>query len=124
MPLSFVWDFFVEGSAAYLGWWTYDPPVGPYVAMGRGNVPLLWPMILMFIWPNLIAWLAHTDPVLGSNRIERAFGLRGASGLPRLGAWLVASQVTFLAINVLPLAGVWYVLGYPSPWVACHPRCP
>src|SRR5690606_26346750 len=29
IPVNYVWDFFVEGVATALGWWTYDPGIGP-----------------------------------------------------------------------------------------------
>jgi hypothetical protein len=69
VPVTWVWNLCIEGFAAYMGWWTYRPPIGPYLDMGRGNWPLLWPMLLMFGWINLIAWMV--GPPEDSNRLNR-----------------------------------------------------
>lgn len=134
VPLTFLWNIFVEGTAAYMGWWTYDPPIGPYLDMGRGNFPLLWPMLLMFTWPNLIAWLVGLPEESGQlNRLERWFGFEqrlrahfgdrappepGAGGrglqLQRLGIWIAAFQLTFILCLILPNAGLRLVTGWSS----------
>jgi len=69
VPLTFVWNLIVEGFAAWAGWWTYDPGIGPILDMGRGNWPLTWPLFLMFGWINLIAWVV--GPPDESNRINK-----------------------------------------------------
>lgn len=76
VPLTFVWNLVVEGFAAYMGWWTYEPGFGPVLDMGRGNWPLLWPMLVMFGWINLIAWLVGLPEEHDRlNRLERWTGL-------------------------------------------------
>ncbi len=52
IPVTWLWNFAIEGFAAYMGWWSYDPGIGPVIDMGRGNWPLLWPMTLMLGGPT------------------------------------------------------------------------
>jgi hypothetical protein len=74
VPVTWVWNLCIEGFAASVGWWTYQPPVGPFLDMGRGNWPLLWPMLLMFGWINLIAWMVGPpEDEHRPNRIEQLF---------------------------------------------------
>lgn len=76
IPLNYVWDFLVEGAAAYFGWWTYDPGIGPVLEWETGGrITLLWTIGLMCVWPNLIAYWAGKPPVKGLNHMERFFRL-------------------------------------------------
>ncbi|MCU4186860.1 spirocyclase AveC family protein [Acidiferrimicrobium sp. IK] len=83
VPVGVVWDLTVETTSAYFGWWTYNPGFGPEIHFARGNQPLLWPMILMCIWPNLIAYVAGKPQARGLNVIERSFGLGRMIRSPR-----------------------------------------
>jgi hypothetical protein len=76
IPVNYAWDFLVEGMAAAMGWWTYDPGMGPTLTFGNGGrITLLWSIGLMCFWPNLIAYWAGKPPVGGLNHFERFFGL-------------------------------------------------
>jgi len=76
IPVNYAWDFFVEGIAAAMGWWTYDPGMGPVLTFSSGGqITLLWTIGLMCFWPNLIAYWAGKPPVRGLNHFERFFGL-------------------------------------------------
>jgi hypothetical protein len=76
IPVNYAWDFLVEGVAAAMGWWTYDPGMGPVLTFGNGGqITLLWTIGLMCFWPNLIAYWAGKPPVRGLNHFERFFGL-------------------------------------------------
>jgi hypothetical protein len=76
IPVNYVWDFFVEGFATALGWWTYDPGIGPVLEWGSGGrITLLWTIGLMCTWPNLIAYWAGKPPIRGLNHLERFCGL-------------------------------------------------
>lgn len=76
IPVNFAWDFFVEGIAAAMGWWTYDPGMGPVLTFaGGGQITLLWTIGLMCFWPNLIAYWAGKPPARGLNHFERFFRL-------------------------------------------------
>jgi hypothetical protein len=76
IPVNYVWDFFVEGFATALGWWTYDPGIGPVLEWDSGGrITLLWTIGLMCTWPNLIAYWAGKPPIRGLNHLERFCGL-------------------------------------------------
>lgn len=73
IPVNYVWDFVVEGTATAMGWWTYDPGIGPVLEWGDGGgrITLLWTIGLMCVWPNLIAYWAGKPPIRGLNHFER-----------------------------------------------------
>lgn len=76
IPVNYTWDLFVEGTAAAMGWWTYDPGMGPVLTFDNGGrFTLLWTIGLMTFWPNLIAYWAGKPPVRGLNHFERFFAL-------------------------------------------------
>lgn len=79
IPFGFAWDFIVEGTATYFGWWQYEPVIGPHVSWASGgNMPLLVPIILFMAgWPNFVVWISG-DPrtsLYKLGRIERMFNL-------------------------------------------------
>lgn len=72
IPVNYLWDFAVEGTAALMGWWTYDPGMGPVLEWpDGGRITLLWTIGLMCTWPNLIAYWAGKPPIRGLNHMER-----------------------------------------------------
>lgn len=72
IPVNYVWDFVVEGTATAMGWWTYDPGIGPVLEWASGGrITLLWTIGLMCIWPNLIAYWCGKPPIRGLNHLER-----------------------------------------------------
>ncbi len=72
IPVNYIWDFLVEGTATAMGWWTYDPGIGPVLEWDSGGrITLLWTIGLMCIWPNLIAYWAGKPPIRGLNHLER-----------------------------------------------------
>jgi hypothetical protein len=76
IPVNYAWDLLVEGTAAAMGWWTYDPGMGPVLTFDNGGrFTLLWTIGLMCVWPNLIAYWAGKPPVRGLNHFERFFAL-------------------------------------------------
>lgn len=76
IPVNYAWDFAVEGTATAMGWWTYDPGLGPVLVWGNGGrITLLWTVGLMCTWPNLIAYWAGKPPIRGLNHLERFCGL-------------------------------------------------
>jgi hypothetical protein len=76
IPINYIWDFVVEGTATAMGWWTYDPGIGPVLEWSNGGrITLLWTVGIMCTWPNLIAYWAGKPPVRGLNHFERFFGL-------------------------------------------------
>ena len=75
VPVGVVWDLSVETTSAYFGWWTYNPGFGPEIIFAHGRQPLLWPLILLCIWPNFVAYMSGKPNGRGLNTLERAFGL-------------------------------------------------
>ncbi|MFZ0907027.1 MAG: spirocyclase AveC family protein, partial [Mycobacterium sp.] len=72
IPVNYVWDFVVEGTATAMGWWTYDPGIGPVLEWGNGGrITLLWTIGIMCVWPNLIAYWAGKPPIRGLNHFAR-----------------------------------------------------
>jgi hypothetical protein len=72
IPVNYVWDFVVEGTATAMGWWTYDPGIGPVLVWANGGrITLLWTIGIMCVWPNLIAYWAGKPPIRGLNHFER-----------------------------------------------------
>jgi len=72
IPVNYVWDFVVEGTATAMGWWTYDPGIGPVLEWASGGrITLLWTIGIMCTWPNLIAYWAGKPPIRGLNHLER-----------------------------------------------------
>jgi Spirocyclase AveC-like len=72
IPVNYVWDFVVEGTAAAMGWWTYDPGLGPLIEWSNGGrITLVWTIGLMCVWPNLIAYWCGKPPIRGLNHLER-----------------------------------------------------
>ncbi|MBE1551921.1 hypothetical protein GGC64_006008 [Mycobacterium sp. OAS707] len=103
IPVNYVWDFVVEGTATALGWWTYDPGIGPVLEWDSGGrITLLWTIGIMCTWPNLIAYWAGKPPIRGLNHLERFCGLerfirakvpaREPASVNRSGAVAVAAQ--------------------------------
>jgi hypothetical protein len=141
IPVTWIWNFVIEGGAAYMGWWSYDPGIGPTIDMGRGNWPLLWPMTLMFGWINLIAYVVgfpedddrlnrlerffRLDRLLARDRYRRAgasIGLDPSHGnvrfqLLRFGAWSAFFQVTFLLTLVVPLHLMRHLTGWAGDFL-------
>src|ERR1700710_1419607 len=77
IPFNYFWDFVVEGTATAMGWWTYDPGIGPVLEWGNGGrITLLWTIGIMTFWPNLIAYWAGKPPIRTLNHFERFLGLR------------------------------------------------
>ncbi|CAN5505248.1 hypothetical protein BH11ACT8_BH11ACT8_12880 [soil metagenome] len=76
VPVNVAWDFLVEGVATAMGWWSYDPGIGPVLQWGNGaQITTMWTIGLMCFWPNLIAYWAGKPPVRTLNHMERFFGL-------------------------------------------------
>jgi hypothetical protein len=113
IPVNYAWDFLVESTAAAMGWWVYDPGLGPHMDFANGGkFTLLWTIGIMSFWPNLIAYWAGKPPVRTLNHFERFTGLQrftrprppvqDAGHPPRSGVsggTLVADQRTMAPVN-------------------------
>jgi hypothetical protein len=133
-PVTFLWNLVVEGAATAAGLWTYDPPIGPAIRWANGaHWPLMWPVLLMFGWINLIAWMVGPpEEQHQPNKIERLFGLAGrlapsAAGDPthggarfqavRLLVWIVFFNLTFALLLDVPLLAMRVLGGFNSPFL-------
>ncbi|MCW2831294.1 MAG: hypothetical protein JWP31_1986 [Aeromicrobium sp.] len=105
IPVNYVWDFVVEGVASAMGWWTYDPGIGPVLEWSNGGrITLLWTIGIMCTWPNLIAYWAGKPPVRGLNHLERFLRLErftrpkieAVDVAPGSGSTLTAERTTAL----------------------------
>lgn len=77
VPVNYAWDFLVEATAAAMGWWVYDPGIGPHIEFANGGkFTLLWTIGLMTFWPNIIAYWAGKPPIRTLNHFERFLGLQ------------------------------------------------
>lgn len=108
IPVNYVWDFVVEGSATAMGWWTYDPGIGPVLEWGSGGrITLLWTIGIMCVWPNLIAYWAGKPPIRGLNHFERFCRLdrftRPKASLPAESSGSVSPGGVGTAIKAAPL---------------------
>jgi hypothetical protein len=100
IPVNLVWDFVVEGAATAMGWWTYDPGMGPVLEWSNGGrITLLWTVGIMCTWPNLIAYWAGKPPIRGLNHFERFFRLERFT-LPKVPSRLAADVAAGGAVAV------------------------
>ncbi|WP_082995648.1 spirocyclase AveC family protein [Mycobacterium alsense] len=109
VPVNYVWDFTVEGTASALGWWTYDPGIGPVLQWGSGGrITLLWTIGIMCVWPNLIAYWAGKPPIRGLNHLERFLRLdrftspKPVAGEPEVSSTRPGTTATAVAVAEAP----------------------
>ena len=73
VPTGYILNLCVEGFSTYMGWWQYEPIIGPYIDWSHvspdhvGTYPLFDPVVIAIIWPTTIAIL--TDSV-GESKYE------------------------------------------------------
>ncbi|MGI4801289.1 MAG: hypothetical protein ACRYG8_46160 [Janthinobacterium lividum] len=143
LPVTFLWNLIIEGWATYAGWWTYDPPFGPAIRWSNGSYwPLLWPVMLMLGWINLIAWMIRMPAEQHRpNYIERLFRVDRLLTSPRwstnpadlthvdtssgnaawqalrLLVWIVFFNLSFALTLNLPLSLMRFATGLRSQWL-------
>lgn len=110
IPVNYLWDFIVEGSATAMGWWTYDPGIGAVLQWpSGGRITLLWTIGLMCTWPNLIAYWCGKPPVRGLNHLERFCRLDRFTR-PKQSSLTVGEQTAFdgggVAVAARPAVGM------------------
>lgn len=121
LPVFYAFDLIFEGTTTYLGYWTYGYTFGPAVHLGHGTFPLLWPILeqVPFIALAAIALVWRDDR--GRDVFHRAVArLRPgpARAAALTGTWIVAVNVTFLALTTLPLMALRWVAGPDMPFLA------
>src|SRR3546814_14928264 len=70
-PLFVLYQFYVEGSSVATGWWTYEVVIGPDLDSARGQLPLIFPVLLGRWAGGLVTLLVPRQPQ-GIRRSERA----------------------------------------------------
>jgi len=121
VPLLIAWDLLVEGVASALGWWNYTTlPVGPHLPLGRGSMPLLWPLFLV-AWPNVVTiWASRGEGQL--TWFERRMGVAHVRQgwrreLARLGAWILVFNITYMVLVDGPPIVYRLLFGHASVYV-------
>lgn len=105
-PLFLAYQLYVEGSSVANGWWTYDVVIGPAITSARGQLPVIFPVLLGLWAAGLVALLTRRD-ALGLWWHERALGVAAVTPgfrreLARTGAFILLFQVSTFAINIAP----------------------
>ena len=117
-PLFLAYQIYVEGSSVANGWWTYDVIIGPALETENGRLPLIFPL-LIGLWAGwFIGMLADRDENGFMPHELRA----GVPAIPvgghrewtRLWSMIVAFQVTFFIVNVIPAIIGRALFGGPS----------
>ena len=117
-PLYCGYQLMVEGAAVSNGYWTYEALIGPVMAGEKGNLPIVFPILLGAWAAGMIALVARTDAQglfwhdrwLGVDRIAPGF----TRELARAGALTLVFQVTFFVVNTLPVLIGRPLFGGPS----------
>lgn len=117
-PLFLAYQLYVEGSSVANGWWTYDVVVGPALTSDKGQLPIIFPVLLGLWAAGLVALLARRDGE-GFWWHERRLGVpRLAAGakreLARAGAFALLFQLSMFAINIGPAIVGRLLFGGPS----------
>ena len=103
-PLFLAYQLFVEGSSVANGWWTYDVVIGPAIHSAKGNLPLIFPVLLGLWTAYFVAQLAVRDED-GFWWHERRLGVPGVAPgarreLARAGAMILLFQLSFFVFNI------------------------
>jgi len=117
-PLFVAYQLFTEGSSVANGWWTYDLVIGPTLRSDKGQLPVIFPVLLGAWAAGLVALLARRDAngfcwherTLGVDRTPAGFRREAA----RAGAFILLFQVTTFAVNILPAIVGRLLFGGPS----------
>lgn len=117
-PLFLAYQIYVEGSSVANGWWTYDTVIGPALESEKGQLPLVFPL-LIGLWAGLFVGMLADRDEAGFMKHERLAG--AATKAPgwrleftRLWSMIVAFQLTFLLINLAPAMIGRTMFGGPS----------
>lgn len=105
-PLFVLYQLYVEGSSVANGWWTYDVVIGPAIDSDRGQLPLIFPVLLGLWAGGLVALLVPRD-AQGFRWHERALHVNAISPgwkreAARAAAFILLFQISMFVINIAP----------------------
>ena len=116
LPLFYLWDLFLEGTAAYLGWWSYTEPWGPTIGKTAANgfpmrFPLVHPLLIFVAYGLITVWVIDRRDDLGRHRFEVLLGAhRVKEGwkreLARLGSWVFMMNALYFVFLIVPLVAI------------------
>jgi hypothetical protein len=107
VPFFYLWDFAVEGFAAYMGWWTYVDPLPPVMRTAHGMLPLLHPIGIFTLYGTVMTWLLVRRDDRGDPSFE---ALGGVSKIPagrarefrRAITWIIVMNGVYLVLLTAP----------------------
>lgn len=107
-PIFYLWDLFIEGVAAGLGWWSYTTVYGPAILTDRGNFPVVYPLLLFVFYGIVATWVLDSRDDRGQFRHElimRVNKLRPGwrRELGRALSWVVMMNVVYWVALEFPL---------------------
>ena len=110
-PVFYLWDLFVEGFAAGLGWWSYTTVYGAAILTDRGNFPLLYPLLLFVFYGVVTTWVLDQRDDSGRHRHETLLRVhRVRAGwrreVARVASWVAMMNAVYLVTLILPLVAV------------------
>src|SRR3546814_665618 len=117
-PLFVLYQLYVEGSSVANGWWTYDVVIGPAIDSDRGQLPLIFPVLLGLWAGGLVALLVPRD-AQGFRWHERALHVNAISPgwkreAVRAAAFILLFQISMFVINIAPAIIGRMLFGGPS----------
>jgi hypothetical protein len=117
-PMFLAYQLYVEGSSVANGWWTYDTVIGPALTSPKGQLPIVFPVLLGLWAAGLVALLVPRD-AQGLRWHERLLGVDAAAPAVKREFWRVAAfillfQISMFAINIAPAIVGRMMFGGPS----------
>lgn len=121
-PFFYLWDFWLETSAALTGWWTYVYYFGPAIVSAHGNMPLLHPIVI-YAWSGVaMVWVLSYqgkdgnvafESRCGTDRIQPGFWRESA----RLGLWCLVMNAIYIVNATIPFIAVREYFAIPNAYV-------
>jgi hypothetical protein len=103
-PLFLAYQIYVEGSSVANGWWTYDVVIGPALESDKGQLPLIFPILLGLWAAYFVAKLAKRNADgFWPHEITMGVAAKPAGWrreLARIWAMIVLFQVSFFIFNI------------------------
>ncbi|MCZ7526762.1 MAG: hypothetical protein M5U14_10515 [Acidimicrobiia bacterium] len=116
LPLFYLFDLALEGTAAYIGWWSYTEPWGPTLGKTAANgfpmrFPLVHPLLIFVAYGLITVWVMDQRDDLGRHRFEVLLGAhRLREGwrrqMARLASWAFMMNVLYFLFLIVPLVAI------------------